>query len=145
MRLAIARNTVLPDTFTAAALEMDRLLKLARTNEGGVDAIALTIGDHELILHGDDAEDLLKRLALVRAAMKPAVPPVISRTHPYVLEMNPSWHAEPHPQGQGIVLLFRHSGYGWTGSQIPEAQISGLLSLIADYLKSPEHPPMLAN
>jgi hypothetical protein len=124
---------------------MQHPIRIDRMTQDGVTTISLQIGDNAFAFNGTEADALLEHLSLIRAAMRPAVPPMLSSTHSYLLEMNADWYAEPSQRMNGIVLFLRHSGYGWTGSGIPQHQLAPLLATFNAYLESPAPDHQLPN
>jgi hypothetical protein len=85
----------------------------------GSDALRVDIGSGTAILDTRDVDALIERLALIRSSMKPAQPPQPSRTKQHVVEIDPCWYVDRSPLFDGVVLLLRHTGLGWTGFAIP--------------------------
>jgi hypothetical protein len=78
--------------------------------------------------------------------MKPRVAETMSPTHRYLIEMNPSWRADPLPEEDGLVLLFRHRGYGWTGFFLRGDRLDVLHGEFRRYLaQTTPEPVLLAN
>lgn len=124
---------------------MQHPIRIDRTMQNGVTTISLRIGNSSFTFDGSEADALLEQLSLIRATMRPAVPATLSPTHPYLLEMNADWYAEPNQQMNGIVLFLRHSAYGWTGSVIQQHQITPLLATFNAYLELPAPDHQLPN
>ncbi|CAG9213718.1 hypothetical protein [Paraburkholderia caribensis] len=120
-------------------------LKIEMFGNNGQNVLSITVGTRQLHMDGHETERLIERLGFFRAAMRPGIATQMSPTHHYVIEINPSWHAEPHPNGDGLVVLLRHTGYGWTGFFIPHAQVPLLLDQFANFIATPVPIPMSAN
>jgi hypothetical protein len=125
---------------------MQRPMKIELVQRDGVKQLAVHIGSRDMLLNGTDVEALIERLSYYRAAMKPAIAEHLSPTHRYQIELDPCWHAEPHPALDGLVMLFRHSGYGWTGFFIPRDRLDALHHEFRRYLDTVDAmPAMLPN
>jgi hypothetical protein len=125
---------------------MQRPMKIEMVQRDGVNRLAVRIGSRDMLLDGADVEALIERLSYYRAAMKPAIAERLSPTHRYQVELDPCWHAEPHPAMDGLVMLFRHSGYGWTGFFIPHDRLDALHHECRRYLDTAAAAPaMLPN
>ena len=74
---------------------------------------------------------LREQLAKLRARMHPAVPDHPSRTHQYVIEIDPNWYTERNPLFDGVVVFLRHTGLGWAGFAIPTESIHRLHAALA--------------
>lgn len=63
-------------------------------------------------------EDLLRKLAEVRAELRPEVQPDLEKNVTVLAEVDPGWRTYPnlHPGISGLTLNLRHSGYGCLGS-----------------------------
>jgi hypothetical protein len=122
---------------------MQRPMKIDRVQRDGADRLSIQIGQREVLLDGKGIESFLKRLSLYRSAMKPRVADTMSPTHRYLIEVNPSWHADPHPEGDGLVTLFRHSGYGWTGFFLRGDRLDALHGEFRRYLAQATPEPVL--
>lgn len=118
---------------------MQRPMKIELVERDGVNRLSIKIGHHEAMLDGTDVETFIELLSFYRAAMKPKVAENLSPTHRYLIEVNPCWHVEGHPTQEGIVLLLRHSGYGWTGFFIPSNRLDTLHANFCRYLATPAH------
>jgi hypothetical protein len=68
----------------------------------------------------------------------PEVPKEPSRTHQYVIEMNPCWHTEKHPLYDGAVLFMRHTGLGWAGFALPTPSLAKLTEALSKHLQTLE-------
>lgn len=94
-------------------------------------AVSLQI-NAELTADGLDA--LLRKLALMRAEMRPAVPEnrkEVIETGSVLIEDKPGLVIAQR-QGGGFRLWLRHRGYGWLAYQIDNSTAATMASFIAD-------------
>src|ERR1700677_4214607 len=98
---------------------MTGAMSIERITEYGNHAVRIAIGQNNVLLKADELDALVEHLSMIRSGMQPQVPKLPSRTHQYVIEMDPCWHAEKHPLYDGTVLFLRHTGLGWAGFAIP--------------------------
>lgn len=103
-------------------------------NEYGKHAVKIGIDDRQMMLEADEVDAVIERLGLIRASMRPEIPKEPSRTHQYVIEMDPCWHSEKHPLYDGAVLFLRHSGLGWAGFALPTHSLTRLAEAINQHL-----------
>jgi hypothetical protein len=130
---------------------MSRPMKIELVNEYGTHAVRVSVGESTALLEADELDAMIEHLSFVRASMRPEVPKVPSRTHQYVIEMDPCWHAERNPLFDGAVLFLRHTGLGWAGFAIPQESLLKLNEVLTNHAKASieaaelEHSPMLPN
>jgi hypothetical protein len=124
---------------------MTGAMSIERINEYGNHAVRIAIGHNAVSLKADELDALLERLGLIRAAMQPEVPKMPSRTHQYVVEMNPCWLAEKHPLYDGTVLFLRHTGLGWAGFALPTHSLAQLKDVLSQHLAASVEPQGLPN
>jgi hypothetical protein len=125
---------------------MQHPMKIERVERNGAIRLSVRIGSHEMFLDGSGIETFIEQLSFHRAAMKPKVAETVSKTHRYLIEVNPSWHADPHPTQDGLALLLRHTGYGWTGFFIQGDRLDALHGEFRRYLaETAVEPVLLAN
>src|SRR5580698_4353935 len=98
----------------------------------GNDALRVDIGSGTITLDARGVDALIERLALIRSSMKPALPPQPSRTKQHVIETDPCWYLDRSPLFDGVVLLLRHTGLGWTGFAIPRESVERLSQALAE-------------
>ena len=110
-------------------------------NEYGTHAVRVAIDERNVLLEAEEVDAVIERLSLFRAAMRPEVPKEPSRTHQYVIEMDPCWYAEKHPLYEGAVLFLRHTGLGWAGFALPTHSLARL----TEALQQLEEPHALMN
>jgi hypothetical protein len=122
---------------------MLRSMKIEVVQRNGADRLSVQIGSREMLLDGSGIETLLERLSFHRAAMKQKIADTASPTHGYLIEVNPSWHADPHPAQDALVLLLRHTGYGWTGFSFWGDRLDALHDEFRRYLADTVPEPML--
>lgn len=116
---------------------MLRPIRVEVLQENGVAALQIAIGGQVSVLDGADVESLIEQLALFRSAMKPVIASQISRSHDYLVEVDPCWYAEPNPAFDGLVTFFRHSGFGWTGYAITKNSLAQIRAELADFIAAP--------
>jgi len=116
---------------------MSRPIRIEVVQNKGEAALQITIGGQVTLLDGADVESLIEQLALFRSAMKPAIACQMSRSHNYLLEVDPCWYAEPNPAFDGLVTFFRHGGYGWTGYAINKSSLAQIRAELVDFIATP--------
>jgi hypothetical protein len=116
---------------------MPRPIRIKVLQENGVAALQITIEGQVSVLDGADVESLIEQLALFRSAMKPVIASQMSRSHDYLLEVDPCWYAEPNAAFDGLVTFFRHGGYGWTGYAINKNSLAELRAELVDFIATP--------
>jgi hypothetical protein len=107
-------------------------LTITPVTASGNDALRLDIGPGMAILDTQDVDALIERLAVIRSSMKPALPPQPSRTKQHVIDIDPCWYLDRSPLYDGVVLLLRHTGLGWTGFAIPRSSFERLRQALAE-------------
>jgi hypothetical protein len=107
-------------------------------NEYGTHAVRIAVDEATVLLEAQEVDAVIERLSLIRAAMRPEVPKEPSRTHQYVIEMNPCWHTEKHPLYDGAVLFMRHTGLGWAGFALPTPSLAKLNEALSKHLETLE-------
>jgi hypothetical protein len=95
--------------------------------------LCVSIDDRKALLEAADIDALIEHLAMLRAHMRPEIPKVPARTHDYVIEIDPCWHAEKHPLFEGAIVFFRHTGLGWAGFAIPTSSLLKLNEILAQH------------
>jgi hypothetical protein len=118
--------------------EPDMPMSIEMINEYGDNAVRVAVDDNSVLLAASEVDAVIERLSLLRAAMRPEVPKEPSRTHQYVIEMDPCWHTEKHPLYDGAVLFMRHTGLGWAGFALPTASLAKLNDALSKHLKQLE-------
>jgi hypothetical protein len=113
-------------------------LTIEMMNEYGTPAVRITVDEASALLETHEIDAVIERLSLIRAAMRPEVPKEPSRTHQYVIEMDPCWHTEKHPLYDGAVLFMRHSGLGWAGFALPTSSLAKLNEALTNHLHTLE-------
>lgn len=106
-------------------------MSVEMVNEYGAHAVRVAIAEHEAMLDAAEVDGLIEELGKIRAHMQPAVATQPSRTHQYLLEIDPFWYIERNPLFDGIVLFLRHTGFGWTGFAIPTESLARMKEAIA--------------
>jgi len=107
-------------------------MSIELVNQYGTRAVRVAIAT--AMLGAGDIDAVIQHLSYLRAAMRPEVPKTPSPAHQFFLEMDPCWHSEKHPLDDGAVLLFRHSGLGWTGFTLPTHSLQKLLDALTQHL-----------
>jgi hypothetical protein len=113
---------------------MARPMSIEMVNQYGKNAVRVAIEETSVLLEAQDVDAMIEHLSLIRAAMQPEVPREPSRTHQYVIEMDPCWHSEKHPLYDGAVLLLRHAGLGWAGFALPTHSLAKLSETLLKHL-----------
>jgi hypothetical protein len=114
-------------------------------NEYGKHAVKLSVEDRNVVLEAEEVDAVIERLSLIRASMRPEIPKEPSRTHQYVIEMDPCWHSEKHPLYDGAVLFFRHSGLGWAGFALPTQSLTMLKAAVDKHIAQLEEQHAVMN
>jgi hypothetical protein len=112
---------------------MQPLLKFEILNQYGSHALLVSMEESHIVLEPSEIDALIERLSGYRSEMKPAVPEAPSKSHQYVIETNPSWHAQANPVHDGAVVLMRHTGFGWTAFAIPQTSLRRLIETVSTY------------
>jgi hypothetical protein len=114
-------------------------------NEYGKHAIKVGIEDRNVVLEAEEVDAVIERLSLIRASMRPEIPKEPSRSHQYVIEMDPCWHSEKHPMYDGAVLFMRHSGLGWAGFALPTQSLTMLKEAVDRHIAQIEEQHAVMN
>jgi hypothetical protein len=109
---------------------MYQTLLVEAVHDSGRQAVRFNIGSNAAILDVDDVDLLIERLGQIRSGLSPALPHEPSRTHKYVIEIDPCWYLDKNPLFDGVVLLLRHTGLGWAGFAIPQSSLERLQDAI---------------
>lgn len=72
-------------------------MSVEMVNEYGAHAVRVAIAEHEAMLDAAEVDGLIEELGKIRAHMQPAVATQPSRTHQYLLEIDPCWYIERNP------------------------------------------------
>jgi hypothetical protein len=110
---------------------MHKPMSVELINEYGEHAVCVSVEGHAALLDAVEVDGLIEELAKLRAQMRPAVPDCPSRTHQYVLEIDPCWYTEHNPLFDGTIVFLRHTGLGWAGFAIPTESMHRLKEAIA--------------
>lgn len=110
---------------------MHKPMLVELVNEYGEHAVSVSVNGNAALLDAADVDGLIEELAKLRAQMRPAMPDTPSRTHQYVLEIDPCWYTERNPLFDGAIVFLRHTGLGWTGFAIPTESLQRLTAAIA--------------
>jgi hypothetical protein len=95
-------------------------------HESGTDALRFVIGNSSALLDAGEIDSLITHLGQIRARMQPAPPLQPVESQSYTLEVDPCWHVDRSPLLDGVVLLLRHAGFGWTAFALSPTSISKL-------------------
>jgi hypothetical protein len=114
-------------------------------NEYGNQAVKVGIDGRTVLLEAEEIDAVIERLGLIRAAMRPEISREPSRTHQYVIEMDPCWHSEKNPLYEGAVLFLRHTGLGWAGFALPAHSLVKLRNALNRHLEQCEETHVLMN
>lgn len=115
---------------------MQRPLKVEMVNEYGTQALRVSIEGNSALLEAAEVDALIEHLSMLRAHMRPEIPKIPARTHEYVIEIDPCWHAEKHPLFEGAILFLRHTGLGWAGFAIPTPSLLKLNEVLAQHAQA---------
>lgn len=110
---------------------MHKPMSVELINEYGQHAVCVKVNGQAALLDAANLDSLIEELAKLRARMHPAVPDHPSRTHQYVIEIDPNWYTERNPLFDGVVVFLRHTGLGWAGFAIPTESIHRLHAALA--------------
>lgn len=105
-------------------------LRIEKVEEAGRQSVRFKVGDNEAILDVNDVDSLIETLGHIRSALAPLPPVEPSRTHQYAIEIDPCWYIDTNPLFDGVVLLLRHTGLGWTGFALPQSSLERLQEAI---------------
>jgi hypothetical protein len=115
---------------------MTRPMSIEKVNEYGSNAVRIDIEGNAVLLDVADLDALIEHLGVLRSTMRPELPKAPLRTHQYVIEVDPCWHAEKNQMSEGAVLFLRHSGLGWAGFALPPESLSRLHHALTQQLES---------
>jgi hypothetical protein len=107
------------------------------------ETVRLRVGAEEVSLDAEGLDSLLRRLAHVRADVRPEVPADLVNGKSSVLaQVDPAWRTYPslHPGTPEVALNFRHSGYGWLGFLLPGGGALNLGRWLVDYVETHGQP-----
>jgi hypothetical protein len=113
-----------------------RALNIEMVNAYGDNGLRVSVETGSLILEVPTVDALIEELGKLRSEMHPSVPQEISPTKQHLVEMDPYWHAEQSPLLDGSVVLFRHSGLGWTCFAIPRPSLEKLIQTLTAHLEA---------
>lgn len=100
-------------------------------NEYGDNSLLVTMGQGSAVLDISDLDSLIENLAAIRLDLMPPAPQQISRTHQYVVETNPRWQTVRNPLFDGLIVFFRHTGFGWLGFAVPRQSMKNLIDTMS--------------
>jgi len=98
-------------------------------------ALLVTLGEYKVVLDTRDVDQLIDQLSLLRGEMLPKTSAHLAHSHQYVIEMDPRWKLVKNPLFDGLVMLLRHSGLGWSCFAIPDHSIARMLDAITKFIE----------
>lgn len=104
-------------------------VELEIVNEYGANALMLKLGESRILLDPAEIDEIIEALGLARVDLAPAVLAEVPRGQQFPIETQPGWKMIVDPAFAGVVLFFRHSGFGWTGFAIPLHSAKRLLEI----------------
>jgi hypothetical protein len=107
-------------------------------NEYGRSALLVTAKQAHAILDVGDLDALIATLADIRADLLPPSPRSLAHDHQYAVETNPQWHIFKDPMFDGLIVVFRHTGFGWVGFGIPRENMPDLIETLSLANLSPQ-------
>ncbi|CAM2153267.1 protein of unknown function [Pararobbsia alpina] len=135
----VAKEIVMPTHPAKAALHIEPV------NVYGNNGLRVTVETGSLILDVSTIDALIEELARLRSDMQPCVNREVDRKKPFLVEVDPDWHAQSNPLIDGSVLLMRHPGFGWTCFALPRESIKRLVNVLNEQLEQTEPVEGLAN
>lgn len=114
---------------------MKRPMSIELVNPYGTHTVRIAIEEAAVLLEAADVDAVIEHLSLIRASMTPELSKEPSRTHQYVIELDPCWHSEIHPMYDGAVVFLRHSGLGWAGFALPTQSLEKLHDALSQHLE----------
>lgn len=114
-------------------------IEMEIANEYGPNSLLLKIADEHVLLDAAELDKLIEQLGAARSNVLPETPREPSNAHQYVLETTTLWRTIRNPLLDGLVVFFRHSGYGWTGFGLPRASIECLSEQMAPLVTPTTH------
>ncbi len=109
---------------------MQQALRVNVVDEGNAKAVRFDIGAQSAMLGVEDVDALIQWLAKNRASMSPPPPMEPQASQQYVVEMDPCWFVDKNHLVDGVILLMRHTGYGWIGFSLPQTSLDRLQAAI---------------
>ena len=122
-----------------------RALNIEMVNAYGDNGLRVSVEAGSLILKVPTVDALIEELGKLRSEMHPSVPQELSPTKQHLVEIDPYWHAEQSPLLDGSVVLFRHSGLGWTCFAIPRPSLEKLIQTLTAHLEASKELCGMAN
>jgi hypothetical protein len=116
---------------------MSAQIEMEIMNEYGAQSLLLKMGDDSVLLEPAEIDVLIEELGNRRSDMKPYTSAQMARDRQYVVETSPVWQTVRNPLFDGLVVFFRHSGFGWTGFAIPNGSLRKLLESMGAVSASP--------
>lgn len=114
---------------------MKKAMAVRMINEYGAPSVCFEMDGNAALFDAEELDDLIEELSRLRSAMRPCVPETPSRTHQYVMEVNPSWYTERAPLFDGAALFLRHSGLGWAGFALPLESLQQLADALNAHIR----------
>jgi len=113
-------------------------IEIRMLDESSADLLLVTLGSSQVVLDTGDVDGLIDRLSKLRSGMRPVTPQKLAIPHQYVIEMDPRWQIVKNPLFDGLLMLLRHSGLGWSCFAMPNHSIGKILEAMTTYAK-PAH------
>ena len=105
-------------------------LHIEPVNAYGNNGLRVTVETGSVILDTPTIDALIEELARLRSDMHPPVNREVDRKKPFLVEVDPDWHAQSNPLIDGSVLLLRHAGLGWTCFALPRESLKRLVNVL---------------
>lgn len=105
---------------------MYQRMSIEPLQESGTAALRFVIGNNAALLDASELDSLIAQLGQIRAHMLPAPTPQPEQSRSYSLEVDPCWHVDRSPLYDGVVLMLRHTGFGWIAFSLPPPSMSKL-------------------
>jgi hypothetical protein len=110
-------------------------LNIEPVNAYGKPGLRVTVETGSVILDVPTVDALIEELGRLRSDMQPCVSEQADTKKPFLVELDPSWHAQSNPLFDGSVLLLRHSGLGWTCFAIPRPSLERMIETLTEQLE----------
>ncbi|WP_321817088.1 MULTISPECIES: hypothetical protein [unclassified Paraburkholderia] len=114
---------------------MKKAMAVRMINEYGAPSVCFEMDGNAALFDAEELDGLIEELCRMRSTMRPGVPHTPSRTHQYVMEMNPSWYTERTPLFDGAALFLRHSGLGWACFALPVESLQKLADALYMHIR----------
>jgi hypothetical protein len=112
-------------------------ITMERLNDYGANSLLLKMRKCSVLLDTPELDELIERLSAIRQEILPETPIRPSPNHQYVVETEPVWRTIRNPLFDGLVVFFRHSGFGWTGFAISDHGIPEFIKAMSAFGERP--------